>query len=160
MGCALENFEFGEAGPLEFGDEVTLRQRAGHSAGPGDGVGEDLGWELFLGDGQVSKGELAAIVEQGEVYLVVRGTLTLLVEEEKFELAEGELARVPPTLRRHSSTDLQRRAPSSRSAVLSRVTRPGRAHPNVQPVLIRIRGTAALGGVSSAWTLPFIRHRW
>jgi hypothetical protein len=30
----------------------------------------------------------------------VRGTLTLLVEHEEFELAEGELARVAATLRR------------------------------------------------------------
>lgn len=58
-GGALDNLDFGEAGPFEFGDEVTLRQGAGHSAGPGGRVGEDLGWELFLGDGEVREGELA-----------------------------------------------------------------------------------------------------
>jgi hypothetical protein len=59
-GGALEDLDRGEAGPLEFGDEVTLRQGAGHSAGPGGGVGEDLGWELFFGDGEVGDGEFAA----------------------------------------------------------------------------------------------------
>jgi len=59
-GCALDDLDLGEAGSLEFVDEVTLRQGAGHSAGPGGGVGEDLGWELFLRDGQVGDGELAA----------------------------------------------------------------------------------------------------
>jgi hypothetical protein len=59
-GRALEDLDLGEAGAFEFGDEVTLRQGAGHSAGPGGGVGEDLGWELFLGDGEVGDGELAA----------------------------------------------------------------------------------------------------
>ena len=57
---AFEDLDLGETGPFEFYDEVTLRQRAGHSAGPGGGMGEDLGWELFLGDGEVGDGELAA----------------------------------------------------------------------------------------------------
>jgi len=55
-GRAFEDLDLGEAGPFEFGDEVTLRQGPGHSAGPGGGVGEDLGWELFLGDGEVGDG--------------------------------------------------------------------------------------------------------
>jgi mannose-6-phosphate isomerase-like protein (cupin superfamily) len=38
--------------------------------------------------------------EQEEVYLVVAGTLTLLVEGDELELGEGELVRVPPSVRR------------------------------------------------------------
>jgi mannose-6-phosphate isomerase-like protein (cupin superfamily) len=38
--------------------------------------------------------------EQEEVYLVLDGTLTLVVEGEEHELGAGELARVPPELRR------------------------------------------------------------
>ena len=53
---AFEDLDVGEAGPFEFGDEVTLRQGAGDSARPGGGVREDLGWELFLGDGEVGDG--------------------------------------------------------------------------------------------------------
>jgi mannose-6-phosphate isomerase-like protein (cupin superfamily) len=34
------------------------------------------------------------------VYLVLEGSLTLIVEEEQLELAEGELMRVAPALRR------------------------------------------------------------
>jgi mannose-6-phosphate isomerase-like protein (cupin superfamily) len=37
---------------------------------------------------------------QEEVYLVLKGTLTLLVEGEAIELEEGELIRVAPDLRR------------------------------------------------------------
>ncbi len=37
---------------------------------------------------------------QDEVYFVVRGTLTLLVEGEEIELAENQLAHVPPGVRR------------------------------------------------------------
>jgi uncharacterized cupin superfamily protein len=54
--------------------------------------------QLTLQPGQ--RGRIHRHREQEEVYLVVRGTLTLLVEEAEFELAEGELARLPPTLRR------------------------------------------------------------
>jgi quercetin dioxygenase-like cupin family protein len=54
--------------------------------------------QLTLHQGQ--RGRIHRHREQEEVYLVVRGTLTLLVEEEEFELAEGELACVPPMLRR------------------------------------------------------------
>ena len=38
--------------------------------------------------------------EQDEVYLVLRGTLTLLVEGEELEVGENELAHVPPSVRR------------------------------------------------------------
>jgi mannose-6-phosphate isomerase-like protein (cupin superfamily) len=54
--------------------------------------------QLTLQPGQ--RGRIHRHREQEEVYLVVRGTLTLLVEEEEFELADGELARIAPTLRR------------------------------------------------------------
>jgi mannose-6-phosphate isomerase-like protein (cupin superfamily) len=37
---------------------------------------------------------------QEEVYLVLRGRLTLLVEQEPLELPEGTLARVPSDVRR------------------------------------------------------------
>ena len=36
---------------LEFVDEVTLRQRARYSAGPGGGVQEDLGRKFLVTDG-------------------------------------------------------------------------------------------------------------
>jgi uncharacterized cupin superfamily protein len=54
--------------------------------------------QLTLQPGQ--RGRIHRHREQEEVYLVVRGTLMLLVEQEEFEFAEGELARVAPTLRR------------------------------------------------------------
>src|SRR5581483_2553370 len=38
--------------------------------------------------------------EQEEIYVVLAGTLTLVVEEEEHELVPGDLARVPPELRR------------------------------------------------------------
>jgi mannose-6-phosphate isomerase-like protein (cupin superfamily) len=38
--------------------------------------------------------------EQEEVYFVLHGTLTLVIEGEELELAEGELARVPKDVRR------------------------------------------------------------
>jgi mannose-6-phosphate isomerase-like protein (cupin superfamily) len=38
--------------------------------------------------------------EQEEVYLVLRGSLTVAFEDEELELAEGQLIRVPPATRR------------------------------------------------------------
>jgi mannose-6-phosphate isomerase-like protein (cupin superfamily) len=38
--------------------------------------------------------------EQEEVYLVLRGSLTVALEDEELELAEGQLIRVPPATRR------------------------------------------------------------
>jgi mannose-6-phosphate isomerase-like protein (cupin superfamily) len=38
--------------------------------------------------------------EQEEVYLVLRGSLTVAFEGEELELAEGQLIRVPPATRR------------------------------------------------------------
>lgn len=49
-----------KACPLEFRDEVTLRQGAGHSTGPGGRVREDLGRKLVLLHGDVGDGEPAA----------------------------------------------------------------------------------------------------
>ena len=57
---AFADLDLGEAGPFEFCDEVTLRQGAGHSPGPGGGMAEDLRRELLVGDGEVGDGELAA----------------------------------------------------------------------------------------------------
>lgn len=54
--------------------------------------------QLTLQPGQ--RGRIHRHREQEEVYLVVSGTLTLLVEKEELELGEGELARVPPSVRR------------------------------------------------------------
>jgi mannose-6-phosphate isomerase-like protein (cupin superfamily) len=54
--------------------------------------------QLTLQPGQ--RGRIHRHRRQEEVYLVLRGTLTLLVEADALELAEGELARVPPSLRR------------------------------------------------------------
>jgi quercetin dioxygenase-like cupin family protein len=46
------------------------------------------------------RGRIHRHAHQEEVYLVVEGTLTLLVEGEEHVLARGELARVAPDLRR------------------------------------------------------------
>lgn len=54
--------------------------------------------QLTLQPGQ--RGRIHRHREQEEVYLVVHGTLTLVVEGEELELGEGELARVPATVRR------------------------------------------------------------
>lgn len=50
---ALVHLDLAEACLYEFLDEVTLRQRAGHSARPGGGMQENLGRELLVPDGQV-----------------------------------------------------------------------------------------------------------
>jgi uncharacterized cupin superfamily protein len=54
--------------------------------------------QITLQPGQ--RGRIHRHGKQEEVYLVIRGTLTLLVEREELELAEGELARVPSSVRR------------------------------------------------------------
>jgi mannose-6-phosphate isomerase-like protein (cupin superfamily) len=54
--------------------------------------------QLTLQPGQ--RGRIHRHHEQEEVYLVMAGTLTLLVEQEQLELGEGDLACVPPHLRR------------------------------------------------------------
>jgi uncharacterized cupin superfamily protein len=66
---------------------------------------DDLGVESFgvnllrLGPGQ--RGRIHRHEHQEEVYLVLEGTLTLLVEgEEEHELGAGRLARVAPGVRR------------------------------------------------------------
>jgi mannose-6-phosphate isomerase-like protein (cupin superfamily) len=46
------------------------------------------------------RGRIHRHLRQEEVYLVLAGTLTLLVEGEEAELEEGELIRVAPDLRR------------------------------------------------------------
>ena len=46
------------------------------------------------------RGRIHRHERQEEVYLVLRGTLTLEVEREERDLAEGELARVGPEVRR------------------------------------------------------------
>ena len=57
---AVVHLELSEPSFLEFLDEVTLRQGAGHSTGPGGGMEENLGRELLVTDGQVGDRELAA----------------------------------------------------------------------------------------------------
>ena len=55
--------------------------------------------QLILQPGQ--RGRIHRHAEQEEVYLVLRGTLTLVLEgEEELELREGELVRVPAQVRR------------------------------------------------------------
>ena len=54
--------------------------------------------QLTLQPGQ--RGRIHRHGEQEEVYLVLQGTLTLLVEGEELELGGGELARVPSDVRR------------------------------------------------------------
>ena len=46
------------------------------------------------------RGRIHAHERQEEVYLVLAGNLTLLIEAEPHELGEGELIRVAPALRR------------------------------------------------------------
>ena len=64
----------------------------------------DLGVESFgLNLLRLEPGERSRIhrhERQEEVYLVLEGTLTLLVEGEEHEIAEGGLARVAPDVRR------------------------------------------------------------
>jgi uncharacterized cupin superfamily protein len=54
--------------------------------------------QLTLQPGQ--RGRIHRHREQEEVYLVLHGTLTLLVEGDELELGEGDLVRVPPRVRR------------------------------------------------------------
>jgi mannose-6-phosphate isomerase-like protein (cupin superfamily) len=54
--------------------------------------------QMTLQPGQ--RGRIHRHREQEEVYLVLRGSLTVAVEEEEHELAEGELIRVGPATRR------------------------------------------------------------
>lgn len=54
--------------------------------------------EIVLQPGQ--RGRIHRHERQEEVYLVLRGALTLLVEGEEIEIGEGELIRVAPALRR------------------------------------------------------------
>jgi mannose-6-phosphate isomerase-like protein (cupin superfamily) len=54
--------------------------------------------QLTLQPGQ--RGRIHRHREQEEVYVVVRGTLTVLVEGDAVELREGELVRVAPSVRR------------------------------------------------------------
>src|SRR5690606_16934311 len=54
--------------------------------------------QLNLRPGQ--RGRIHRHERQEEVYLVLRGTLTLEIEGERRDLAEGELARVGPEVRR------------------------------------------------------------
>jgi mannose-6-phosphate isomerase-like protein (cupin superfamily) len=54
--------------------------------------------QIVLQAGQ--RGRIHRRARQEEVYLVLEGTLTLLVEREETELGQGELVRVAPDLRR------------------------------------------------------------
>jgi uncharacterized cupin superfamily protein len=54
--------------------------------------------QLVLQPGQ--RGRIHRHREQEEVYLVLRGELTLLVEAQEHRVGEGELARVVPSARR------------------------------------------------------------
>jgi mannose-6-phosphate isomerase-like protein (cupin superfamily) len=54
--------------------------------------------QIVLRPGQ--RGRIHRHERQEEVYLVLEGRLTLVVEQEQMELGEGELIRVAPHLRR------------------------------------------------------------
>jgi uncharacterized cupin superfamily protein len=54
--------------------------------------------QVVLQPGQ--RGRIHRHQRQEEVYLVLEGSLTLIVEEKQLELVEGELIRVAPALRR------------------------------------------------------------
>jgi uncharacterized cupin superfamily protein len=53
---------------------------------------------MLLGPGQ--RGRIHRHTRQEEVYLVLEGTLTLVVEREEHTLSPGELVRVAPSVRR------------------------------------------------------------
>jgi uncharacterized cupin superfamily protein len=69
---------------------VTLRRQLGITT---FGINQ-----LVLQPGQ--RGRIHRHREQEEVYIVLEGTLTLLVEREESQLAAGEIMRVAPNLRR------------------------------------------------------------
>jgi mannose-6-phosphate isomerase-like protein (cupin superfamily) len=54
--------------------------------------------QILLRPGQ--RGRIHRHAEQEEVYLVLAGTLTLIIEGEPRELGQGELVRVAPAVRR------------------------------------------------------------
>lgn len=54
--------------------------------------------QIVLQPGQ--RGRIHRHQRQEEVYLVLEGSLTLIVEDDRLELGEGELIRVAPALRR------------------------------------------------------------
>jgi mannose-6-phosphate isomerase-like protein (cupin superfamily) len=54
--------------------------------------------QITLQPGQ--RGRIHRHREQEEVYVVLRGSLTVAFENEEIELAEGQLIRVAPTMRR------------------------------------------------------------
>src|SRR5438093_12410423 len=54
--------------------------------------------QIVLAPGQ--RGRIHRHQRQEEVYLVLEGTLTLLLEDEPTELGQGELIRVAPGMRR------------------------------------------------------------
>ena len=54
--------------------------------------------QIVLGPGQ--RGRIHRHLHQEEVYLVLEGRLTLVIETEPTELGQGELIRVAPRLRR------------------------------------------------------------
>jgi uncharacterized cupin superfamily protein len=54
--------------------------------------------QITLQPGQ--RGRIHRHERQEELYLVLRGSLTLIVERDELELGEGELARVPASVRR------------------------------------------------------------
>ena len=60
---ALDDLDAGEACPLHFLDEVTLRHGAGHSAGPGRGMSEYLRRQILLVDGEVGYAESSGRTE-------------------------------------------------------------------------------------------------
>jgi uncharacterized cupin superfamily protein len=69
---------------------IPLRRRLGVSS---FGINQ-----VVLQPGQ--RGRIHRHQRQEEVYLVLEGSLTLIVEEEQHQLAQGELMRVAPALRR------------------------------------------------------------
>jgi mannose-6-phosphate isomerase-like protein (cupin superfamily) len=54
--------------------------------------------QITLGPGQ--RGRIHRHREQEEVYLVLRGTLTVVTESEEHEITEGRMMRVAPEVRR------------------------------------------------------------
>lgn len=56
----LAHLDLDESGSLQLPDEVTLRQRAGDSPGPGCGMSEDLGGKVRVLEGHVGHTELSA----------------------------------------------------------------------------------------------------
>src|SRR5215211_2580337 len=57
---SMEHLDSGEAGLAELVDEVGFCQGPGDASGPGGGLGQDLGRQVVLADGQVGHAQASS----------------------------------------------------------------------------------------------------